>query len=361
MIRQPQNLQLCHTALRFVPERLQLARELRQLTRAELGERLGLSASTLATYEQGGAKPEASMLARLCLLLAVPIAFFAREGRPPIAVESCHFRHVRPAQHAARRAQLALTNLLTDVLEFARTHLVLPSDGSPPQQLGLSAPSASVEAMALGVRRRWGLGLEPIVDLTRVCELNGLVVHPIDRAHSHIQPFSLWHRGWPIIFFSPRPRARQQMRIDKAHELGHLVMHADVRPGHLGAEREAEAFARALLLPAPAFMSECPRTLDWEHWYQLERRWRVSIPVLLQRGYELGRLAEPMYRRALAVWKAGGAPELNEGTGEWEEPLLVRRAFELIADEWPVAAVARELGVAPANLATVAALRAVAS
>jgi Zn-dependent peptidase ImmA (M78 family) len=361
MIRQPRNLQLCQTAMAFVPERLQLARELRQMSRNGLAGRLGIAAAAVAGYEDGHARPEAPLVARLSLTLGVPLAFFARHGRRPIGAETCHFRHLRPAQHVARRAQLALTELLTDVLEFAHAQVVLPAEGLN-AWVGHGEPSFDeVQASALALRRRWGLGLEPIDDLTRVCELNGVVVHRIHDDNTTVHPFSLWHRGWPIILFVEHAQLQQQTRFDKAHELGHLVMHADVRAGHPRAESEADAFARALLLPAPAFISDCPTVLDWPRWYGLERKWRVSIPVLVQRGHELGRISEPVYRRALAVWKEGGAPHLEIAAPDWEHPSLVRRAFDVIADEWPLGAVARELGLLPIDLATVAGLRGVAS
>src|SRR5438128_2159541 len=100
---------VAQVAMSFEPARLTIARELRGFTRSELDTKLELPGPELARLEGAHAGASAKTLARLALALGIPIHFFARHGTGlPIPLESCHFRHLRPASQIARRRVLAL-------------------------------------------------------------------------------------------------------------------------------------------------------------------------------------------------------------------------------------------------------------
>jgi Zn-dependent peptidase ImmA (M78 family) len=100
---------------------------------------------------------------------------------------------------------------------------------------------------------------------------------------------------------SPDRDDRARLRFDSAHELGHLVLHADPEPGNRTLERQADAFAGALLMPRDEILEELPRRWDFRTFAALKRRWGVSLAALLHRARELGRLTENSYRWAVTT------------------------------------------------------------
>ena len=65
-----------------------------------------------------------------------------------------------------------------------------------------------------------------------------------------VDAFSLYRDGRPFIFLNTAMSGERQ-RFDTAHELGHLVLHADADVAHgRDKEQEANRFAASLLMPA---------------------------------------------------------------------------------------------------------------
>lgn len=122
-----------------------------------------------------------------------------------------------------------------------------------------------IEGCAADVRRAWNLGVGPIPNLVRLLESKGIVVAHVPEECREVDAFSTWCGSRPFIFLVSEKGSTSRARFDAGHELGHLVMHADVAPGSAEAERDANRFASAFLLPKEPFLAECPRWLDFDH------------------------------------------------------------------------------------------------
>lgn len=140
--------------------------------------------------------------------------------------------------------------------------------------------------------------------------------------------------------------------MDAAHELGHLIMHADVAAGSSELEQQANRFGSAFLMPRDAFYHEAPRRLNWEHIWELKRRWKVSGAAIIRRSYDLGLLSEATYRRAFVQLNQAGlrAQEPDEPPAEF--PVAVMRSMNVIEKNWPIERIAEELGLYAADLRT---------
>jgi Zn-dependent peptidase ImmA (M78 family) len=107
---------------------------------------------------------------------------------------------------------------------------------------------------------------------------------------NHADAFSVWAGGEslkPLIaLVGGWPGDRQ--RFSLAHELGHLVLHQDLRrsPGTL--DDEADLFASEFLLPSPAMQDELRPPLTLTRLAELKARWGVSVQVLARRAERLG-------------------------------------------------------------------------
>lgn len=332
----------------FHPPRLTLAREMRAWTKAELAERIGKSPAAISQFEAGGrvsCKPDAATLGQMALALGVPVSFFARKyPTAKLDIEQCHFRSLRSTSQRDRRKLLAIGTLTCDLLEFLEEHLDLPGDDV--SRLATTVRSTDdIEKAAADVRRAWNLGLGPIPNVTRLLELHGVVVVHIPDGCAEVDAFSTWNDERPLIFLTMTKGSTSRTRFDASHELGHLVMHADVSPGNADLERQANRFASAFLLPAEPFIAECPRWLNWEQFYELKARWRVSVQALVKRAFDLRVLSEASYRRAFVHLNKTGERQHERGEPPPEPATLLTKSVAELQPEFSAADVARHVGL----------------
>ena len=324
----------------FHPPRLTLARELRGLTKAELAAKVGKSAAAIGQFEGGGrstCRPDAKTLATLALALGVPVGFFTRQApAKPLDVDGCHFRSLRSASQRERRRLIARGSILCDLLQVLEDHVEFPLERVSAAAQSV-ASEREIEDCAIAVRRAWGLGLGPIPNMVQLLESRGVVVTHIPDACASVDAFSTWHEGRPVVFLLMEKGSTSRTRFDAAHELGHLIMHADAAPGNPDLESQANRFASAFLLPRDSFGAECPTWLKWEHLYELKRRWRVSVAALVRRARDLGRISEASYRRAYVHMNRTGERRRERDEPPFEEPKLIMKAIEAVQPEVTVA------------------------
>jgi Zn-dependent peptidase ImmA (M78 family)/transcriptional regulator with XRE-family HTH domain len=335
----------------FDAGRLTLARELRGLTKAELADRIGKSASAVSQFEGGRARPDPMTLKRIGLVLAVPVEFFAqRNGRTSlISLDACHFRSLRSASQRARRQLLAQATLLNELVGILETEVDFVQEQVTRVSRTVSNLS-EIEECAAAVRREWGLGNGPITNVVRLLENKGVMVLPIAVRCLEVDAFSMWHAGRPYMFLVMDKNSPSRTRFDAAHELGHLVMHHDVVPGNPEAERQAHQFAAAFLMPQESFAVECPRRLSMPHFRELKARWKVSLAAMIRRAHDLGHLSEASYRRGYAMLGQSGERVHERDEPPPEEPRMLAEAIRIVASDLPPDKLAEGLGLAPTSL-----------
>lgn len=343
-----------HTAARlFHPEQLTLARELRGLTRLEVAAKIGKTPSAVSQFESGRARPDGQTIARLMLALGMPASFFGRTPQAVpfrlIPVEQGHFRSLRSVSQRARRKLLARGSLHCGLLSFLEQQVDLP-----PERVSALATTADtppdIEVLAIETRKRWGLGLGPIGSMVNLLERHGVVVLPIDEECREVDAFSLWNDRRPCVFLVVEKGSTSRTRMDAAHELGHLILHADVTAGSPELEQQANHFGSAFLMPRDSFLHEAPRRLNWEHIWELKRRWKVSAAAILRRSHELGTLTEATYRRGFVQLNVAGERRNEPHEPPAEAPVALRKALELLAPEWPLSRLAEHLGLHASDL-----------
>ena len=329
----------------FVGPRLTMARELRKLTKVDLAKRIGKTAGALTQFESGMSRPEPATLGELSLALGLAPGFFVRElGPQTITVEDCHFRSLRSATQRERRQLIARGALICELLELLEDYVDLPAEQF--QGVQHTPKSAEdIERIATEVRTTWGLGLGPIPNIVRLLESRGAVGAVIPEDCRRVDAFSTWYRGRPIVFLVFTKGSTSRTRFDAAHELGHLVMHADAEPGSQELERQANRFAGAFLVPRESFVRECPRRLDWDHLYELKVRWRVSVAALVRRAFDLGIYSTATYRRAFVQLNQRGERTHEKMEPQAEMPTLLSQSLALVSEQLPMSEVAAISGL----------------
>jgi Zn-dependent peptidase ImmA (M78 family)/DNA-binding XRE family transcriptional regulator len=336
--------------LRFRPEQLTRGRELRGFTKTALATAVGKTAAALSQFESGANKPDARTLASLALALGIPVGFFARSPLgAPVRLEECTFRSLRSVSQYLRRQAVRSGELMHEVaLLLEEEGVELPADQVTPLRDALRA-SDDIEVAAAELRRAWGLGPGPLTNPITLLESKGVWVLPLSAVCDDVDAFSMWQSQRPFVMLAlHKPPSR--VHFDAGHELGHLLLHEDAAPASPRAEREANHFAAAFLVPRETFLQECPRRWSFETFRALKRRWHVSIQALVYRAQELERLSTGSARRAFSELNRRGLRKRECDEWELARPTVLEQSLALVRDDLSLAALADRLGLHEAHL-----------
>ena len=152
------------------------------------------------------------------------------------------------------------------------------------------------EMAAAETRRRWGLGKRPIKNLIHLLEFHGIRVFSLAEDTIKVDAYSFWRNDTPHIFLNTQKSA-ERSRMDAAHELGHLILHTQSSPQRdRRAEKEAQQFGSALLMPRESVIAETRRGASLQEIRRAKKFWNVSVANLTYRMHEVGMLSEYQYR-----------------------------------------------------------------
>lgn len=320
----------------FDPRRLTLARWSARLTKRELAERSGLSPASITQYEAGRTLPPPATLAKLALAVGMPIQYFERreDRRRPDPAARSFFRSLRSTPQRDRDHADALAEHVFDLVDHLDQRVTLPQPDVP-QIPPLVQGREEIERIAAAVREAWCVPDGPVANVVRLLEAHGVIVARLDSGGSRLDAFSRWFGERPLVMLWADKADKARSRFDAAHELGHLVMHADPDPLDREQERQANMFASAFLMPASQVGRYLPRRApsakEWSTTLDNRKHWGVSAKALLYRSRELGVLNEPSFRRAMVAYNQAGLGA-NDGSalGDPETPLLLVRAIQAL-------------------------------
>lgn len=274
----------------FQRRRLSLARMRGGLTMKALAERAGLAADTVRRIERGETEPDEDTLQKLSVVLGFPRDFLEGEELEEVDLGSVSFRSFSKMTARDRDAAIAAGSLGLQLNRWVEARFRLPN----PDLLDLSHET-DPEVAAIFVRQHWGVGEQPIGSLLALFEAKGMRLFSLSENTAAVNAFSFWRGGKPFIFLNNYKTA-ESSNFDVAHELGHLVMHKHGDPKETrSAEREADRFASAFLMPAKDVKSRMPRDVNVEVIIRSKARWRVSAMALARRLSDLGILSDWRY------------------------------------------------------------------
>lgn len=314
----------------FEPFRLTIARQYNGLRKSDLARELGLSASAITQLENGATKPSQATLAKLALRLRFPVEFFLHDARRrhDYALGQAFFRSLRSTPQLERERAEAHAFLVCELVEALESFVRLPEPDVPALITNRDG-SIDVESCAAELRQKWGVPAGPIANVARLLESKGVVVTRSQGHTRHVDAFSRWFGRRPVVVLAGDRSSLDRLRFDAAHELGHLVLHADIEPGNKELEAQAHAFAAAFLMPCGDIIDQLPTTFDIRIFGELKKIWGVSIAALAYRARSLGRFSEVTYKRAMmALSRHGRIVEPFYLTGE-EDIVVLGKAIEI--------------------------------
>jgi Zn-dependent peptidase ImmA (M78 family)/DNA-binding XRE family transcriptional regulator len=287
----------------FEPERLRLARELKEWSQSDLAAQLDVTPAAVSQFETGVTRPGTDALDRMTTALGVPAQFFTL---PVTETHDGFFRSLRRTSVTHRRRARALAHIAHDLAVTAQAPQLPPVRVPQIPVTGLQAPREELEEAAQQVRRAFGMPAGPVPNVAEVLEKHGILVIRLPLDTADVDAFSLPFHDRPVIVLGTDKNDRARSRFDGAHELGHLVLHGDEIWGVKEVEHQAHAFAAALLMPAEDIRDELPDRADWAVLFQLKVKWQVSLAALLMRARTLGLMSENNYLTAVKAASARG-------------------------------------------------------
>ncbi len=221
-------------------------------------------------------------------------------------------------------------SLLRDLVQAISEFVRLPELSVPRYDL---SDFGSIEAVADHVRQEWELPPGPVDSVIRSLERHGCIVVRQGGFEDSIDAYSVRYPDHCIVVLGRTKGVATRSRFDAAHELAHLLLHNDDDAGSSVAEKQAQAFASAFLMPRQDIENELPHFADFDRLLQLKNLWRVSMQALLYRSRSLGVMPESEYTRAMKLISARGWRKDEPGDhfgGALEEPTLLGRAGSLL-------------------------------
>ncbi|TQE97795.1 MAG: ImmA/IrrE family metallo-endopeptidase [Spiribacter salinus] len=273
--------------------RIKQAREAAGLNQRELAAACGVSAMAISKYERGLLVPSSKVLMRLAEALGVRVEYFFRTQQ--VALDKLEFR--KHARLPAKQEKRVLADALEQMERWLALEDVLPNEWSWSFRVPKGVPAAiesgeDIERAASAVRKAWGLGTEPIVDLIEVLEEHGLKVLLSEYAQaSDFDGLAAEANGHTVVLVGANmPGDRQRFTI--AHELGHLVLAGRLK-GELAKdeERACHRFAGAFLVPAEEVRKALGKSRSWiepRELYLLKQQWGLSMGGWSYRASDLG-------------------------------------------------------------------------
>ena len=338
--------------------RLRLARKKAGFSLRRLADALNgrVSAQAIGKYERNEMTPSSGVLLALAQTLDVSLSYLM--DAQGLSLSGVDFR-TKANTSARDRAQVE-----TEVIEWIERYLqverVLELDSSEWRN-PLDIPRRlqridDAELLAEDVRTRWGLGGDPIPNVTELLEEQGLKVL-ITQLPQRVSGFTcLVNRddegeALPVIVVNGR-FSLERRRLTLLHELAHRVMD----PADLSEKDEEKAATRvagALLMPRDHLIREAGRwrnRLGYREIMDLKHLYQVSGAALLVRLRDIGVITSETLTYAFQSVERGWRteePEPLEGSdlcGQIERPQrLERLCYRALAEGLISSAKAAEL------------------
>ena len=331
---------------KLVPSKLRDARKLARLSQGELGDLIGITRQSISAYEKGEKSPEPETFQRIKDVLQQPVGYFTNSDALTFGRQGTKFYRKLGADTIRRNeACTVLSNWFVQTAKYFDNYINYPEvdliQGNATDSSGRYTAD-EIEALALNLRKHWGLGLGPISNVLALLESKGIVVCKYELEGENVEAFSFWNGTRPFIFMASEKQAGARTRYDLCHELGHLVLHQYIEESEIEdkdtlkiIEAEANRFGAAFLLPSTSFPNEI-YTTKLDAFLSLKERWKVSIQAMVYRCKELDIIDSDQYLNlykqiSFRKWRKN-EPLDDPRKIPLEQPRLLRRAVELLVE-----------------------------
>jgi len=260
------------------------------MTQKELSRKVSRSQAAIANIEVGISEPSSELIAALAAHTKFPPGFFSTERVVEFPVESLMLR----ARAATTRREVVAACRYAEIIYELSEYL-----GGFVNTVPVSLIKSNQEPLVAAQTARRNMGIPadvPIPHVIHEIEKSGVLVLAVPLEIQRIDAFSAWvgNPARPVIAIS-KGKSGDRQRWNAAHELGHLLLHAEQRRLRKEHHREADQFAAAFLLPEESMRREITQPVTLATIGRLKPRWGVAIQALVRRAYELNLITKRQY------------------------------------------------------------------
>lgn len=294
---------------KFNGKRLNLARTLRGMTLADLGEKISLSKQSLSLYENNKINPDFSSIQKLSNALHFPVDYFFQNDQLELKSGSTYFRSLTSTSKKSREAEKIKVEFICSLYKSLYNYIEFPHLNLPKLNFdNVTITDENIENIANLLRENWSLGSRPIEDIQTTFESNGMVITGFEASDKKIDAYSqkVEFDGMEtyIIVLCLGNKGKARLNFDLAHELGHIILHPwteDIemlsKEEFKERERQANKFASAFLLPKSQYLKDCKMyPTDLNYYIRLKKKWGVSIQAMIYRSWSLGVITNSQYQ-----------------------------------------------------------------
>lgn len=297
----------------FIGAKLQKVRVLYGYSRKELGEVLNVSEQAIWQFENQLTIPSFETMIALKRLFSVKTAYFYRENQSVdvITEENIAYREADIVSRKKTAAEVEYLNTIYPIIKLIESYLEVPMGNI--QQIKneiLNIYYSSKNLTRIEIQQM----AEKAREMLDVSSDNGDLLYKIELSGVHIvekniggkaDAYSTWSKDCQTAFIVLGKRKSAVRRnFDLAHELGHLLMHANRefltldKDEYSKLEAEANLFASFFLLPEKEFLqdfSALKAISNPESYIEMKMKYHVSIQALEMRAYKLGLLTQQQH------------------------------------------------------------------
>lgn len=286
------------TEPKLIPERIRESREARGLTGEQFAEHLGVSRQAVAQYETGQISPSGEIMSRIIAITGQPPSFFSSDRLRSGGYTKHFWRSLKRMEAHHRQRIMRRLEWTQDITDYVERFIELPEVRLPQCDIDPEIDDPDkIEAVADAVRDLWEIGRTPIRDISELLESNGFILVRELVECRDMDAVSCWQRGRPFILYAAEVESGPRCRYNLAHELGHIVLHADIEVNSRNIDRiekQANYFASCFLMPRASFAKEVFGT-SLKYLLSLKERWGVAISAMAYRCKEIGMMSDNQF------------------------------------------------------------------
>jgi Zn-dependent peptidase ImmA (M78 family)/DNA-binding XRE family transcriptional regulator len=299
----------------MIGERIKQARKAAGLSLRALAERAQVTAMAISKYETGKSTPSSGVLLNLAKALGVRTEYFFR----PVKVELHKVNYRKHSKLGVKTLEQIKGDAIEQLERFIELEDLLPNGPVMPFKLPAGLPPRvdsldEIENIALELRKKWNLGIDPIPVVTDMLEERGIKVIQSNAIPGDFDGLACKVDGIPVIAVSAQAPGDRQ-RFTMAHELGHLLLQDRLAP-ELDIEAACNRFAGAFLAPASEVRKELGEQRNWlepKELAALKQAYGLSMQGWMHRAKDLGILPDFAYVEMRKFFSAQGWTKTEPG------------------------------------------------
>lgn len=257
----------------------------------ELADKLGISHTSIAKYENNEMMPSSATLIKLSKIFNIKVAELFKKVQQELVIKDIHYRKLSTFSKRNQeiveditkdniRKYLEVINLFSDD-RFYKVNL---------NELTFEINSyEEIEEKVIELREKLNLGIDPISNLLELLEELGFIIIFVNPIKGFDGKEGLVNGKPFIVLANDKPGDRQ--RYSLAHELGHVIAKFD----GLEDEKVANYFAGAFLIPKVSLIKDLGvnrNTLTIFELENLKKKYKVSMQSIVYRAWQVNIISE---------------------------------------------------------------------